>query len=195
MLQVIPTVGVGGQEGEKRRRAMLKHFNRLLDQTSAKARFLQAFEDRQSSDAVLSGMAEQESRELQEEAKEDATKAASEGGEEDAAQLAEGDPLKDLPGHESGTLDTDAAGMKVEDPHEDEVASRKGKTAEGERDTGAGDSEVEISSCEDSSRERAPPPELVNLVDGYGKEHAQRLDRSASGKEAGSHLCVSSTCC
>jgi hypothetical protein len=38
--QVIPTVGVSGEDGEKRRAAMLEHFRNLVDGNAAKANFL-----------------------------------------------------------------------------------------------------------------------------------------------------------
>lgn len=40
LVQVVPTVGVSGEDGEKRRTAMLNHFRHLVDGTAAKANFL-----------------------------------------------------------------------------------------------------------------------------------------------------------
>ena len=40
LLQVIPTVGVEGEDGEKQRLAMLRHLGDLVDQTASKAKFL-----------------------------------------------------------------------------------------------------------------------------------------------------------
>lgn len=40
--QVIPTVGVNGEDGEKHRVAMLKHFSTLVDTTAAKAKFFKS---------------------------------------------------------------------------------------------------------------------------------------------------------
>ena len=48
-VQVIPTVGVEGEDGEKKRLAMLKHFSRLLDPLAKKAKFLSAFQKKPSS--------------------------------------------------------------------------------------------------------------------------------------------------
>ena len=45
-LQVIPTVGVEGDDAEKKRLAMLKHFSRLVDSSAKKAKFLSAFQKR-----------------------------------------------------------------------------------------------------------------------------------------------------
>ncbi|KAK9840432.1 hypothetical protein WJX74_009841 [Apatococcus lobatus] len=42
--QVIPTVGVGGDDGDKKNAAMLKHFRNLVDETASKARFLSTFQ-------------------------------------------------------------------------------------------------------------------------------------------------------
>ena len=43
-MQVIPTVGVGGDDGDKKNAAMLKHFRNLVDETASKARFLSSFQ-------------------------------------------------------------------------------------------------------------------------------------------------------
>ena len=48
-VQVIPTVGVEGEDGDKRRLAMLKHFSRLVDPVAKKAQFLSAFQKKPSS--------------------------------------------------------------------------------------------------------------------------------------------------
>ena len=45
-LQVIPTVGVEGENADRNRRAMLKHFSRLVDSSARKAKFLSAFQKR-----------------------------------------------------------------------------------------------------------------------------------------------------
>ena len=45
-LQVIPTVGVEGDDAEKKQLAMLKHFSRLVDPSAKKAKFLSAFQKR-----------------------------------------------------------------------------------------------------------------------------------------------------
>ena len=42
-VQVIPTVGVDGDNADKNKRAMLKHFRNLVDETASKATFLAAF--------------------------------------------------------------------------------------------------------------------------------------------------------
>jgi DNA repair metallo-beta-lactamase len=41
--RIVPTVGAGGEEGERRVRKMLEHFRHLTDTTSAKRSFLSAF--------------------------------------------------------------------------------------------------------------------------------------------------------
>ena len=46
LLQVIPTVGVDGENADRNRRAMLKHFSRLVDSSARKAKFLSAFQKR-----------------------------------------------------------------------------------------------------------------------------------------------------
>jgi hypothetical protein len=46
--QVIPTVGVEGPDGEKRRLAMLKAFSTLVCETASRAKFLQTFQRRPS---------------------------------------------------------------------------------------------------------------------------------------------------
>ena len=51
-LQVIPTVGVEGDDAEKKRLAMLKHFSRLVDSSAKKAKFLSAFQKRSRSGAL-----------------------------------------------------------------------------------------------------------------------------------------------
>ncbi len=51
MVQVIPTVGVEGDDGDKKRLAMLKHFSRLVDPLAKKAKFLSAFQKKPSSTA------------------------------------------------------------------------------------------------------------------------------------------------
>ena len=43
-MQVIPTVGVGGDDSDKKNAAMLKHFRNLVDETASKARFLSSFQ-------------------------------------------------------------------------------------------------------------------------------------------------------
>lgn len=48
-VQVIPTVGVEGEDGDKKRLAMLKHFSRLVDPLAKKAKFLSAFQKKPSS--------------------------------------------------------------------------------------------------------------------------------------------------
>ena len=40
LLQVIPTVGVDGENADRNRRAMLKHFSRLVDSSARKAQIL-----------------------------------------------------------------------------------------------------------------------------------------------------------
>ncbi|KAK9865080.1 hypothetical protein WJX84_011403 [Apatococcus fuscideae] len=42
--KVIPTVGVGGDDSDKKNAAMLKHFRNLVDETASKARFLSTFQ-------------------------------------------------------------------------------------------------------------------------------------------------------
>jgi hypothetical protein len=42
-LQVVPTVGMGGDDGEKKNATMLKHFRNLMDETASKQRFLAPF--------------------------------------------------------------------------------------------------------------------------------------------------------
>lgn len=44
--QIIPTVGVDGQDGDKNRRKMLQHFCSLVDTTASKAKFLKAMAPR-----------------------------------------------------------------------------------------------------------------------------------------------------
>ncbi|KXZ48754.1 hypothetical protein GPECTOR_25g338 [Gonium pectorale] len=48
-MQVIPTVRVGGDDGDRNRAAMLRHFSGLLDGTAGKARFLAAMISRAGS--------------------------------------------------------------------------------------------------------------------------------------------------
>ena len=43
---MIPTVGVDGENADRNRRAMLKHFSRLVDSSARKAKFLSAFQKR-----------------------------------------------------------------------------------------------------------------------------------------------------
>ena len=43
-LQVVPTVGVGGEDAEKCAARMVKHFRNLVDETASKAKFLLAFQ-------------------------------------------------------------------------------------------------------------------------------------------------------
>ncbi len=52
MVQVIPTVGVEGDESDKKRLAMLKHFSRLVDPSAKKAKFLSAFQKRPRSETL-----------------------------------------------------------------------------------------------------------------------------------------------
>ena len=47
--QVIPTVGVDGENADRNKRAMLKHFRNLVDETASKASFLAAFKRSDSS--------------------------------------------------------------------------------------------------------------------------------------------------
>ena len=47
-VQVIPTVGVEGDDGDKKRLAILKHFSRLVDPSAKKAKFLSAFQKKPS---------------------------------------------------------------------------------------------------------------------------------------------------
>lgn len=49
MTQVIPTVGVDGENADRNKRAMLKHFRNLVDETASKASFLAAFKRSDSS--------------------------------------------------------------------------------------------------------------------------------------------------
>lgn len=46
--QVIPTVGVEGENAERNLRSMLKHFRNLVDENASKATFLAAFKGKQS---------------------------------------------------------------------------------------------------------------------------------------------------
>lgn len=52
-MQVIPTVGVEGDDGDKKRRAIVKHFSRLVDSSAKKAKFLSAFQKKPSSGEEL----------------------------------------------------------------------------------------------------------------------------------------------
>ncbi|GIL67665.1 hypothetical protein Vafri_21002, partial [Volvox africanus] len=54
--QVIPTVGVGGDDGERNRVAMLKHFRTLVDETASKARFLAGMRNRATATAVTAAL-------------------------------------------------------------------------------------------------------------------------------------------
>lgn len=180
-LQVIPTVGVEGKEGEKRRRAMLKRFSRLVDQTSAKAKFLQAYQPRQGS-GVLSiddgsrGTAEADV----------GIEAASEEGEEEGGQSAEAGWDQEVSKPVSGRMERDGAAVKGELDRLEKPMDIKEEEAALQNDN-AGE-EIEISSSgEGGSGRDADPAELVELVDSYGKGSAQNSERVESGAQAGVH--------
>ena len=63
--QIIPTVGANGEEGEKRVRKMLEHFRHMVDTSSAKRTFLNAFGG-SSSGTKESKASKESSNELQE---------------------------------------------------------------------------------------------------------------------------------
>ena len=186
MLQVIPTVGVEGKEGEKRRRAILKRFSRLVDQTYSKAKFLQAFQSRQDSGAVLAEAAEDGDRSAAARDAGDTAGAASEKGEEEAGQSTEEDGIEGAPEQSSGRKEEDraASGAQPEDRGDLEIQADEGAAEQG--DAGVGEAEVEISSSGESDREGGGEiPELVELVDKYGADGTQKLQRIASGAQAG----------
>lgn len=54
--QVIPTVGVEGENGEKNLRSMLKHFRNLVDENASKANFLAAFKGKPELNRQESGI-------------------------------------------------------------------------------------------------------------------------------------------
>ncbi len=193
-LQVIPTVGVEGKEGEKRRRAIMKRFSRLVDQTSAKAKFLQAFQSRQDSGALSAGTAEEGTDEGSRAEAGSTAEAASEAGEEEAGESAEAGVVLGGSEHGSGKMEEGSATVKDEGDPEKEMP-RKGEAAVLLEDNGK--AEIEISSSGEPDTERdADPAELVDLVDSYGTDRAQKLQRIASGTQAGalSGPCASTTC-
>ena len=55
-LQVIPTVGVSGENGERHRLAMLEAFRNLVDQNASKRRFLSTFRQPSSGSAERGGL-------------------------------------------------------------------------------------------------------------------------------------------
>ncbi len=191
VLQVIPTVGVEGKEGEKRRRAILKRFSRLVDQTSAKAKFLQVFQSRQDSDAVLAETAEDSDKGGATDNAEDTREAASEEGEEEAGESAEAGVVQGAAEHSSGRMkdDRSASGAEPRDLEDERIQTDEAAAVQG--DAGVEEAEVEISSSGEGDREDGgDPPELVELVDSFGANGAQKLQRIASGVQAGVLSCI-----
>lgn len=190
VLQVIPTVGVEGKEGEKRRRAILKRFSRLVDQTSAKAKFLQVFQSRQDSDAVLAETAEDSDKGGATDNAEDTREAASEEGEEEAGESAEAGVVQGAAEHSSGRMKDDRSASGAE-PRDLEERIQTDEAAAVQGDAGVEEAEVEISSSGEGDREDGgDPPELVELVDSFGANGAQKLQRIASGVQAGVLSCI-----
>ena len=163
--QVIPTVGVEGEDGAKRRLTMLKHFSRLVDPSAKKAKFLSAFQKKPSS-GPRDDLPATDSGSLQ--AATSGAQAAEEAGpvkEEAGMQTASGclderrqGAVKQENGAVKQQKDLSLADIKAEDvaaedqptkvgaaqaaASGDKGAHRKGKDAESEVDISTSDSDL-----------------------------------------------------
>ena len=241
---MVPTVGIEGPDGERRRRAMLKAFSTLVHETASRAKFLAAFQRKASSGALppgsggSGGLAELEDpsgAEGGDAAEQKGSprangmgteggsrpEAAASGAEDEfeiqvtvpgGAGAADGDDAdeewEDARPGAGGGAEPDlavagrdgAAGMPDgSDGEQQVVGSVHVKDEKGGREADSGDAGpamVEISSSDDDGEggpgrqagaaAQEPDQALSEMVSGYGKaEHAQRLERVASGAQAG----------
>lgn len=88
--QVIPTVGVDGENADRNRRAMLKHFRNLVDETASKASFLAAFKRSDSARVEASGSLDNKAISGDAGMSEAAEDSASDADSEAASEMGEG---------------------------------------------------------------------------------------------------------
>lgn len=144
-MQVIPTVGVEGEDADKKRRAMLKQFSRLVDSSAKKAKFLSAFQKRPSSGVLDEqlGAADGSTKTPDADTDEQADAIKLEPGmQSDSGHL---DDSKDDESKQEGYGTADVK-MKTEQGEEEPEAEHVKKEEMTEREKSPG-SNVEISSC------------------------------------------------
>ena len=186
LLQVIPTVGVDGENADRNRRAMLKHFSRLVDSSARKAKFLSAFQKRPRSGTLGDQPGAQDSgmmtSVIDEDGQLDSVKAGvlqgtdssmGKPGSNDKGQpkgvkseglLQEGsscmdDILQDIAKQEDGKAPDYSTGLKQENGKVHDCASLQPQHIKTEDVSGSGklaDSEAEISSCDGSMKAEEP---------------------------------------
>eukprot|EP00191_Tetraselmis_sp_GSL018_P013531 CAMPEP_0177586320 /NCGR_PEP_ID=MMETSP0419_2-20121207/5006_1 /TAXON_ID=582737 /ORGANISM="Tetraselmis sp., Strain GSL018" /LENGTH=1454 /DNA_ID=CAMNT_0019076197 /DNA_START=342 /DNA_END=4706 /DNA_ORIENTATION=+ len=169
--QVIPTVGVGGDSGEKNRLKMLRHFRNLVDSQSSKAEFLRSMRRPPP--------------------RPDSEPEAEQAGGQDGASQAEPEPKG-----EEDEVDEPSAAKREEGPNEDEAPpgprredgrAEDGKAKGPRRDEGpVGEEATAGPKGEDRSVREAPPLTPRPLGGGPVAKEASGLGQGEARSAAGS---------